>query len=86
MAGMTTSVTDGDDAEGTPLLANNFDGIFAIDQNVSVFEINIRVFWDRKREVLIGATKGRDGDIRAGGSRGITSADVSNATMLPILP
>jgi len=51
-----------------------------------VGEVKAHEVWDRKREVLTGATKGRDGDIRAGGSRGITSADVSNATMLPILP
>jgi len=43
MAGMTASVTDCADAEGTLLLANNFDGIFSMDQNVSVFEISIRV-------------------------------------------
>ena len=51
-----------------------------------VGEVKAHEVWDRKWEVLTGATKGRDEDIRAGMSLGTTGADVSNATMLSILP
>ena len=42
--------------------------------------------WVRKWEVLTEVTKRRGGDIWAGGSRGTTGADVSNAMMLPEIP
>ena len=41
-----------------------------------VGEVKAHEVWDRRWEVLTGATKGRDGDIRAGMSWGTTGADV----------